>query len=1502
MVSRSISSPDFSRGRIASTKDFAGLGVRTLIVSAILVFGLHPAVAQDVCILQQREALEEFYFATGGPEWREQNNWLNNGIECNTTLVGENDNIVPVPAHCCWYGVSCCSGETCSSFYNNIPECNCVTGRVTRLSLTWNKLRGAFPIDSLQRLNCGQELRRLELHNNNLNGDLTDSISSLNGLWTLGLGYNNFSGTLPATISEVRSLKELDLTANTPGFTGRVPEGLCQGRNDSSSLTDIMISHNSFSDSLRVNSCNSLVMLDAQNNKLTGEMPSLNGYNNMHMLRLGNNNLTGTIPLSISKAPLMTVFYLPFNSLQGSIPESIGEYTYLTGLNLISNQLSGTIPEDLFRNLGSLQTLWLSENRLNGTISQNINNSRSLTDIDLSSNSLYGQIPEEMSYLANLGNRVDLRFNFLSCCGREFNGTTEVGSYKYFDNSSSKLPSFLAFSKFLVPVSEKNFTLSFMRCPMVYRVDTSDNVGFLLNFKIDPEYYLYENCRCEQYPWVLALIVLFATIIFLAGLVWFTCLRRGATRPAVVQSWINMQKRLRGYSNLMKEAPDLMTSALNIHNNVLRKSRWTNFGYTVEQEGDSFALVFYEAVDAVMFCLQTQQALMKQAWPEGLFKEEEEEEVAMRQSTVNPKKTSGGSQFLSSYVPQVLRKRKSAASRGGSLTAAGGNSSSETSIPATSSSLPQVNPDIVLNTPSDLNPDGLHDGDTAAADAVASRMSRDPTNGLISGPPFLALGGDGVRDSQSQSQSRKVDKGGPAPLFCGLRVRMGVATGQLSRNTQIRGCAVMEKCKVVSDAGAGGQVILDEETFNTVKDRLLELGAVDHNGINYSMLSKSPKSSPWHICKFWKKDSDSCDGDAPVLDMGTYIYSASKKLPIMLSTSEKARTFSRIKSFIGTNSPKAEEIKSNTPALASSVSKRAGSRGQKRISKRRTKEGQSKVEETAKVLGNKLALKDKYVCSDPPYFMGLLVDKLFIQMTTQLLATESVLKLLVTSILLAPFGEFQDSNEMPPPLPDVTVVYVGVEGGGSFVSKNRKESKQVHDTIVMVLRNVLRQVPGGYLCLFDETILAAPIPATPILGIPLAGPWWLPVPGGYLCMLDEKLLRYQLAFPSPESALTWCLMAQECLSYPDWADSALLQWSEERDAGNKILFRGPRFKMGVAVGVPKGITPNSCGLPDYQGDVVGSALRYMLGAAHGGQAEADRELSSAEPETPSEATEPTKLPPPAGSFILPAVKEDDSDFLVDPAAIALREGVADAEAKLSPAPDAAALPNEPDTGATTSAGGGEPSLSGGGASTSSPSGTAKNSKATPAPLPAPALVLNPKCRIRIEATKIGLYSFKGMKEQVRLANVTIEPLKERQYPAVVPKKGGGKRIAGGTELLSTSDFVMSDIVNQYRQYWYGKQTQPGIGALVDGRSSGLSLSTRLVRSMTNRGSLNIPVVRHNTGSHTSGSPNPSALATRGQQEMSNLRASHSILRNPTPTATVSNSQNVDPGTQADSQV
>ena len=54
----------------------------------------------------------------------------------------------------------------------------------------------------------------------------------------------------------------------------------------------------------------------------------------------------------------------------------------------------------------------------------------------------------------------------------------------------------------------------------------------------------------------------------------------------------------------MKASPELMMPALITHNNLLQKAKYTNFGYTLEQEGDSYSIMFHEAADAVKFCLQ----------------------------------------------------------------------------------------------------------------------------------------------------------------------------------------------------------------------------------------------------------------------------------------------------------------------------------------------------------------------------------------------------------------------------------------------------------------------------------------------------------------------------------------------------------------------------------------------------------------------------------------------------------------------------------------------------------------------------------------------------------------------------------------------------------------------------------------------------------------------------------------------------------------------------------
>lgn len=61
----------------------------------------------------------------------------------------------------------------------------------------------------------------------------------------------------------------------------------------------------------------------------------------------------------------------------------------------------------------------------------------------------------------------------------------------------------------------------------------------------------------------------------------------------------------------MKTCPTLTRKAVAMHNAVMRKAVHDQAGHIFEQEGDSWAVAFHEAQDAVAFCLQVQQALHK---------------------------------------------------------------------------------------------------------------------------------------------------------------------------------------------------------------------------------------------------------------------------------------------------------------------------------------------------------------------------------------------------------------------------------------------------------------------------------------------------------------------------------------------------------------------------------------------------------------------------------------------------------------------------------------------------------------------------------------------------------------------------------------------------------------------------------------------------------------------------------------------------------------------------
>ncbi|CDY66377.1 BnaCnng50590D [Brassica napus] len=123
----------------------------------------------------------------------------------------------------------------------------------------------------------------------------------LHNLFRLDLSFNSFSGTLPAEISQIKSLKFLILAYNN--FSGGIPQEY-------------------------------------------GNMLAL------QVLDLSFNRLTGSIPASFGKLTSLLWLMLDSNSLSGEIPQEIGNCTSLLWFNVANNKLSGGFHPKL-TNMGS---------------------------------------------------------------------------------------------------------------------------------------------------------------------------------------------------------------------------------------------------------------------------------------------------------------------------------------------------------------------------------------------------------------------------------------------------------------------------------------------------------------------------------------------------------------------------------------------------------------------------------------------------------------------------------------------------------------------------------------------------------------------------------------------------------------------------------------------------------------------------------------------------------------------------------------------------------------------------------------------------------------------------------------------------------------------------------------------------------------------------------------------------------------------------------------------
>ncbi|KAL6126937.1 hypothetical protein ACLB2K_074982 [Fragaria x ananassa] len=277
-----------------------------------------------------------------------------------------------------------------------------------RFNIARNHLGSGGDGDSrfLSDLTNATKLERLQIGYNNFGGTLPASISNLSALSKLHVYSNQLHGSIPAGIGNLVSMQKLYMGDNM--FTGNIPTDIGK----LSGLGLLRFDNNRLSGSLpfSLGNLTTLVRLELQRNTFSGTIPaSLGECHSLLRLDISGNNLTGEIPPQIIGLRSLSIhLVLSENRLSGSLPLEVGELTNLGILNVSNNRLSGKLPSSL-GSCESLEVLLLQGNFFEGPVPSALGSLKGIRELDLSHNNLSGDIPE---FLARFGGLKQLNLSF----------------------------------------------------------------------------------------------------------------------------------------------------------------------------------------------------------------------------------------------------------------------------------------------------------------------------------------------------------------------------------------------------------------------------------------------------------------------------------------------------------------------------------------------------------------------------------------------------------------------------------------------------------------------------------------------------------------------------------------------------------------------------------------------------------------------------------------------------------------------------------------------------------------------------------------------------------------------------------------------------------------------------------------------------------------------------------------------------------------------------------
>ncbi|TVU17443.1 hypothetical protein EJB05_33481, partial [Eragrostis curvula] len=270
--------------------------------------------------------------------------------------------------------------------YGRIPESSADIPSLSVLILTYNELKGWFPEKIFQNKN----LTTVDIRYNEVSGSLPN-FSSDSILKDLLVSSTNFSGPIPGSISNIKSLNKLGLASTH--FSQELPSSIGELK----SLSTLEVSGAGIVGTIPywITNLTSLLLLQFSNCGVSGEIPSFIGnLRNLTRLQLYKCNFSGTIPPQIFNMTKLRILYLHSNNFVGMVElSSFWKLPRLISLLLSNNKLTVVDTEENSSVVNEMESLGLASCKLSQFPSA-LKHMHYVVYLDLSHNQINGSIPQ----------------------------------------------------------------------------------------------------------------------------------------------------------------------------------------------------------------------------------------------------------------------------------------------------------------------------------------------------------------------------------------------------------------------------------------------------------------------------------------------------------------------------------------------------------------------------------------------------------------------------------------------------------------------------------------------------------------------------------------------------------------------------------------------------------------------------------------------------------------------------------------------------------------------------------------------------------------------------------------------------------------------------------------------------------------------------------------------------------------------------------------------------